>query len=228
LVVLDLDQIVLPQHGGQPGPGPACKSSSASTRSSRPRRPRPVPQWGVSRLFAARGPATGLLPDLLPNHSRQPETRPDTRPVSLGKRHPFDRFNSTIRDVIRPIATLSGGFRDRPVRPLRHLSAMAQIICAYNKTGSQPRCCHPSPFAATHIFRFRSTQKAPVPWTGGDGFRRETIAQTASVTLRIDEIRMRSRRNRGTARSSPTPVSDWRRRPLSGWLAAVTRSAAAT
>jgi hypothetical protein len=51
------------------------------------------------------------------------------------------------------------------------------------------------PSIAVRCYRYLSLSpdtKAPVSWTGGDGFRRETIAQTGSVTLWIGEIRMRS------------------------------------
>ena len=44
---------------------------------------------------------------------------------------------------------------ERISRPLRHLSATAQFDPRQEQDGSQPRWCHPSPLAATHIFRVR-------------------------------------------------------------------------
>jgi hypothetical protein len=102
----------LRKNGGRIAAGQAAGSRVPGRPADR-RRPRPGRRDLAGLALCRNGVFRGFLlpavlpPDLLPNHSRQPETSPDTRSGSPEKCHPFDRFNSTIRDVIRPIATLT-------------------------------------------------------------------------------------------------------------------------
>ena len=70
------------------------------------------------------------------------------------------------------------GFRDRPVRPLRHLSAIAQSDRPRPTRGRTSRCCHPRLLAATYIFRFRQEEKC-VPARVPDEWREGTLSRRA-------------------------------------------------